>query len=217
MASKESYERGIYNLREGGIYCITDEDSSRGISNIEVVEEMLASGIRIIQYRAKDKTAREKYSQCLAIRNLTKAADCTFIVDDDVEIAMMVEADGIHVGQTDLPVDDVRRYVGADMILGLSTHEPSQALDAIAVGADYIGVGPIFPTKTKKNVCDPVGLTYLDYVVKNIDLPFVAIGGIKAHNLTSVIEHGAKTISLVTEITAAEDIPLTIKNLYKMF
>ena len=112
---------------------------------------ILASELYNTELRIKQLV--KKYIHCLAIRNLTKASDCTFIVDDVVEIAMMVDADGIHVGQTDLPVDDVRRYVGADMILGLSTHEHSQALDAIAVGADYIGGGPIFPTKTKKNVC----------------------------------------------------------------
>jgi thiamine-phosphate pyrophosphorylase len=120
---------------------------------------------------------------------------------------MMVGADGVHVGQDDLPPEKIRELVGQNMIIGLSTHSPEQAQKAAALGVvDYIGVGPIYATKTKKDVCQPVGLSYLDYVVKNIDLPFVAIGGIKEHNIKQVRQSGAKIICLVTDIVAAADI-----------
>jgi thiamine-phosphate pyrophosphorylase len=99
------------------------------------------------------------------------------------------------------------------MIIGLSTHSPEQAQEAIRLGADYIGVGPIYPTKTKKNVCAAVTLDYLDYVVKNVTLPYVAIGGIKLNNIEEVARHGAKCICLVTEIVGAEDIGAMVEKL----
>lgn len=188
------------------LYCITAAKYSKGRDNIQVVREMLAAGIKIIQYREKDKTLKEKYAECLEIRELTKAAGATFIVNDDLDLALLVKADGVHLGQDDLPVEKVRKLVGEDLIIGLSTHSPEQAEAAARQGVDYIGVGPIYPTFTKKDVCEPVGLEYLDYVVNNINLPFVAIGGIKEHNLAEVVAHGAKCVALVTEIVGADDI-----------
>ncbi|MDU2065982.1 MAG: thiamine phosphate synthase [Sporomusaceae bacterium] len=188
------------------LYGLTGEVYSQGRSNIAVVTAMLKAGIQIIQYREKEKKQRYKYEECRQIRALTQEYNATFIVNDDIEIAKLVKADGVHIGQEDLPIELVRQIVGPDMIIGLSTHSPQQAQDAVKRGADYIGVGPIFATKTKKDVCSPVGFDYLDYVVKEIDLPFVAIGGIKADNINQVTAHGAKCIALVTEIVGADDI-----------
>lgn len=188
------------------LYCITAEEHSRGRSNIEVVEEMIAAGIKIIQYREKGKTRLQKYSDCSKIREMTEMAGVTFIINDDIDIALSVGADGIHLGQDDLPVEKAREIAGEEMIIGLSTHSPTQALDAVKRGADYIGVGPIFKTFTKKDVCDPVGLEYLEFVVQNIEIPFVAIGGIKQHNIHEVSSKGARCIALVTEIVGAENI-----------
>ncbi|HOJ78785.1 MAG TPA: thiamine phosphate synthase [Bacillota bacterium] len=195
------------------LYCITASEYSKGRDNLQVVREMLAAGVQIIQYREKEKTSKDKYTECLKIRELTEAAGVTFIVNDDVDLALLVKADGIHLGQDDLPVDKVRGLVGDSMIIGLSTHSPEQAEAAVRQGVDYIGVGPIYKTFTKKDVCDPVGLGYLDYVVNNIKLPFVAIGGIKEHNLADVIAHGAKCVALVTEIVGADDIAQKIVKL----
>lgn len=200
----------------GDIYCLTAEEHSLGRSNIEVVKAMLDAGITIIQYREKDKKMRYKYEECLKIRELTTAANATFIINDDIELAKLVAADGIHIGQEDLPLDKVRQLVGSEMIIGLSTHSPMQAESAVSQGADYIGVGPIFKTNTKKDVCDPVGLEYLDYVVNNISIPFVAIGGIKESNIAQVAKHGAKCIALVTEIVGAQDIGKKINNIRKI-
>lgn len=188
------------------LYCITAEEHSRGRCNTEIVEEMLAAGVKIVQYREKEKKLGLKYEECLKIREMTRAAGATFIVNDDIDIARLVKADGVHIGQEDLPIEKVRELVGEDMIIGLSTHSPAQARDAVARGADYIGVGPIYKTYTKKDVCDPVGLEYLEYVAANIDIPFVAIGGIKEHNLQEVVARGARTVALVTEVVGAESI-----------
>ncbi|RJQ83630.1 MAG: thiamine phosphate synthase [Desulfobacteraceae bacterium] len=198
-----------------GIYGITAEKFSRGRSNIEVVQAMIAGGIKIIQYREKrpDKSHRQMLSECRRIRDLTRAAGVLFIVNDYVDIALLAEADGVHVGQDDLPVADVRRLLGPHKLIGLSTHAIAQARQAVAEGADYIGVGPIFATLTKEDVVDPVGLEYLHTAVRDIDLPIAAIGGIKAHNIAEVARHGAKTICLVTEIVEAEDIAARVRSL----
>ena len=194
------------NILKGKLYCLTAEKFSRGRSNLEVVKEMLAAGVKIIQYREKDKEMGEKYEECLQLRAMTKEADATFIINDDVDLALAVEADGVHIGQKDLPVKVVRNLLKPEMIIGLSTHSPDQAQAAVKAGADYIGVGPIFATNTKKDVCAPVGLEYLSYVVNNLEIPHVAIGGIKEHNVEQVIKVGAETVAMVTEIVGAEDI-----------
>ncbi len=193
-----------------GLYCITGEAFSRGRINAHVVREMIAAGVKIIQYREKEKSGRDKYRECREIRKMTEDAGVVFIVNDDVDIAVMAKADGVHIGQDDLPIEEVRKLVGGDMIIGLSTHAPEQAREALAKGADYIGVGPIFRTFTKSDVCEPVGLEYLDYVVAACSIPFVAIGGIKEHNIAEVAAHGARLICAVTEILEADDIRQTI-------
>ena len=200
-----------------GIYCITAEEFSRGRKNIEVVREMIRGGASVIQYREKEnKTIREKYLECLEIRKMTRDAGVLFLVNDAIDIAILTEADGVHAGQDDLPLTEIRKLIGPDFIIGLSTHSPQQAQQAMKDGADYIGIGPIFKTVTKKNVCEPVGLEYLDYTVQNIRLPFVAIGGIKSNNIKEVIRRGAKTVSLVTEITEAGDIAGMVRKLREM-
>jgi len=206
----------VNDLREifqTDIYALTGEEFSRGRSNVEVVADLIAAGIKIIQYREKTKNLRRQYQECLEIRRLTRAAGVTFIVNDQVDLALLVAADGVHLGQDDLPPEAVRRLVGPEIIIGLSTHSPKQAREALQSGVDYIGVGPIFSTHTKKDVVDPVGLSYLDYVAQNIALPFVAIGGIKEHNIRQVRRHGARCIAMVTEILEAEDIVAKVKTL----
>lgn len=191
---------------ETSLYALTDDALSLGRPVLDVARALLDSGIKILQYREKDKKAGKMLEECLALRRLTREAGACFIVNDHVDIAMLCEADGVHVGQDDLPVQAVRQLVGPDMIIGLSTHSPEQARAAVAAGADYIGVGPIYATQTKKDVCAPVTLDYLDWVVANITLPFVAIGGIKRHNIGEVTRHGARCCALVSELVGAPDI-----------
>lgn len=198
-----------------GIYGITAEKFSMGRTNVEVAHCMIDGGVRIIQYREKRpyKSFAQILEECRQIRKLTQDRGVAFIVNDYVDIALLSDADGVHVGQDDLPVADVRQLVGRDKIIGCSTHSPEQARQAVTDGADYIGVGPIFATETKEDVCAPVGLAYLEYVVENLSIPFVAIGGIKAHNIEKVVRRGARTICLVTEIVGAQDIAATARQL----
>jgi thiamine-phosphate pyrophosphorylase len=195
------------------IYAIIDGTFSMGRSVREITECLLRAGVRIIQYREKDKKAGEMLKECRQIREATRDAGACFLVNDYVDIAILSDADGVHIGQDDLPVAEVRRLLGPERIIGLSTHSPQQAAQAIAAKADYIGVGPLFATQTKKDVCEPVGLSYLDYIVNNVAIPFVAIGGIKRHNIADVVRHGAELCCLVSEILEAEDMEQRIREI----
>lgn len=226
----ESHRFSLYTLEKrvldllrpklpGGIYGILGEQFSCGRTNARTARAMADAGIDIIQYREKlnFKTRKQMYEECREIRKITKDAGIFFIVNDFPDIAISVGADGIHSGQDDLPAPELKK-LAPDMMVGISTHSPQQAETAVAQGADYIGAGPIFATWTKEDVCDPVGLSYLEYVARNINIPFVAIGGIKLHNLEEVLSRGARTICLVTEITGADSIGdriREIRNLYR--
>ena len=206
-------------LLPDGIYGILAEKFSRGRDNVTVARLMAEGGIDLIQYREKrhEKSMKEMYEECLAIRAITRQAGIPFIINDFTDLALMVNADGIHVGQDDLPVTALRDLVGEQMIIGCSTHSPDEAEKAVKDGADYIGVGPVFATQTKEDVCDAVGFSYLNHVATCHTLPFVAIGGIKKENLASVVEQGARCVCLVTEIVGAEDIPATIREIKKIY
>ncbi|WP_427340156.1 thiamine phosphate synthase [Caloranaerobacter sp. DY30410] len=197
------------------IYGITAEEFSLGRTNIQVVEEMIKAGIKIIQYREKEKSKLEKYNECKAIRKLTKDSGVTFIVNDDVDIAIAVEADGIHLGQDDMPIEEVRKIAG-NMIIGLSTHNIEQAKTAVKKGADYIGVGPIFNTTTKKNVEKSEGLKYLKWVSENIPIPYVAIGGIKESNIIEVKKYGGKCFAMISEIVGSPNIVKKVESIRKL-
>ena len=200
-------------LKNTTIYGMTAETFSYSGDNIYDVGKMLEAGVNVIQYREKEKSGIEMYRQCVKIREMTADAGALLIIDDFTDLALAVGADGVHIGQEDMPIEAVRAISPDNFIIGLSTHSPEQALDAIKRGADYIGVGPIYETHTKKNVCAPVGLEYLDFVVQNTDIPFVAIGGIKEHNISEVFAHGAPCVCLVTDIVGSQDIPGKIRRL----
>lgn len=196
-----------------GIYAITAEPFSNGRSNLKVVREMIRGGASVVQYREKDnKTIREKIDECREIRKMTRDAGVLFIVDDFIDIALIVGADGVHAGQEDASVAEVRK-IAPGMIVGLSTHSREQYEAAAASKADYIGVGPVFRTSTKAKVCDPVGLEYVTFAAERNALPFVALGGVKEHNIRSVVQAGAGTVCLVTEIAGADDIASTVRRL----
>ena len=195
---------------EVDIYPVTCERLSAGRSNLEVLHAIIEGGARVIQLREKEYSGKDLYQLALQFREITSRAGVLLLINDHLDIAMAVAADGVHLGQDDLPLEKVRKLAGGEMFIGLSTHSPAQAEAAVRLGVDYIGVGPIFATNTKKDVCDPVGLEYLDYVVRNIRLPFVAIGGIKEHNIAEVYRRGARCIALVTEIVGAPDIGVKV-------
>lgn len=205
---------GMEHFINTPIYTITAESMSNGRDNIEVVGKMLQAGIKFIQYREKEKQGFDRYNECLKLRQMTCEAGAVFIIDDFVDLAMAVDADGVHIGQTDLPPQVVRRLIGDDKIIGLSTHGEAQLQKANELGdiIDYIGVGPVFATQTKKTAT-PVGFSYVEYAVRNSKYPFVAIGGIKEHNICDVAAHGAKTFAIVSEIVGADDIVAKIKSI----
>lgn len=210
-------EKRIFSstLPDTCIYGITGEKFSKGRTNIEVVREMIESGIKIIQYREKDKSKKEKYEECKIIREMTKKANVTFVVNDDMDIAMLVQADGIHVGQDDIPIEEIKK-IAPNMIVGVSTHNKEQAIEAVEKGADYIGVGPIFDTSTKENVEKSEGLKYLKWVSENINIPYVAIGGIKKENILDAKIHGGKCFAMISELVGSlniDEIVLSIKKI----
>ncbi|MDR3306072.1 MAG: thiamine phosphate synthase [Endomicrobium sp.] len=194
-----------------GLYAITAENFSNGRDNITVVKEMLDAGIKTLQYRDKYKTKLEKFNQCETIRKLTLDYNVFFVVNDDIDIALAVESDGLHLGQDDLPIVKARSIVGDNMAIGVSTHSSAQALEAQEQGVDYIGVGPIFKTFTKDNVCATVGIEYLKYCVKNIKVHKVAVGGIKLSNIEQICKFYPDSICMVTEITASPNIKNTVR------
>ncbi|MCG8619210.1 MAG: thiamine phosphate synthase [Desulfobacterales bacterium] len=197
-----------------GIYGILGEAFSLGRSNVETAQLLVDGGIDVLQYREKahKKDRADMLAECREIRKITADAGVPFIVNDFLDIALLVDADGVHVGQEDLPVTEVKR-LAPELMVGCSTHSPEQAARAVAEGADYIGVGPIFTTQTKEDVCDAVGFEYLEHVAANHTIPFVAIGGIKRHNIKEVAKRGASTICLVTEIIGAENIKERIQEI----
>jgi thiamine-phosphate pyrophosphorylase len=130
------------------LYCITSRELSLGRDNIAVVREFMEAGIKIVQYREKERKMGVMLEECLAIRRLTREAGALFIVNDHVDLALLSDADGVHVGQEDLPPAAARALLGPEKIVGLSTHSPEQARAAVAAGVDYLGVGTICPTST---------------------------------------------------------------------
>ena len=203
-------------FKEFPIYGITAEAMSNGRDNMTVVKAMLEAGIKFIQYREKEKTGLARYEECLKLKKLTAEYGAAFIIDDFVDLAIAVDADGVHIGQDDLPVPAVRKLLGPDKIIGLSTHSPEQLEKAneIADLIDYIGCGPVYATNTKKTAV-PVGLEYVKYATEHAKMPFVAIGGIKEHNIHEVYNAGATTIAVVSDITSADDIVDKISKLAK--
>lgn len=192
-------------MKDFRLYAITGEQFHPGRSMLEVMEEAIKGGVDIIQLRDKSGDKAVITEKAKALRELTRKYGVTFIINDYIDIAMEVDADGIHLGQGDVPLLEARKMVG-DKIIGISTHAIAEAILAEQQGADYIGVGPIYPTATKVDVVDPVTIAYVREVVKAISIPFVAIGGIKLHNVDDVIQAGATRICAVSEIVGSEDV-----------
>ncbi|MGG4144967.1 thiamine phosphate synthase [Paenibacillus algorifonticola] len=198
-------------MKDFRLYAITGEEFHPGRDLIEVMEEAIYGGVDIIQLRDKSGDKPAILEKAWALRELTRKHGVTFIVNDYIDIAMEVDADGIHLGQGDVPLVEARKLVG-DKIIGISTHAIEEALLAEEQGADYIGVGPVFPTKTKVDVVDPVTVEYVREVAEKVKIPFVAIGGIKLRNVDEVIAAGATRICAVSEIVGSSDISGTCRS-----
>ncbi|WP_096439904.1 thiamine phosphate synthase [Alteribacter populi] len=203
-------------MREFNLYAITGEEFHAGRELIEVMEEAIHGGVDIIQLRDKTSSKVDVLEKAKKLRRLTKDHDVLFIINDHIDVALAVNADGIHLGQDDLPLSEARKIVGPDMIIGISTHHIDEARKAEAGGADYIGVGPIFPTNSKVDVVEPVTTSYIQQVTAEIDIPYVAIGGIKLHNVDQVLDAGATRLCMISEIVGADDIKGTCSTFKKL-
>jgi thiamine-phosphate pyrophosphorylase len=182
------------------LYAIADpsQTSRRAIS--AVVEDMLAAGIRIVQLRVKDRPGNEFFRMAVTVRALTSNVECLLIINDRLDIAQAVNADGVHLGQEDLPLAAARRLLG-DKIIGISTHSLEQAQEAEQQGADYIGFGPLFGTGTKNTGYQPRGLSMLSRVRQAVRIPIVAIGGIAGDNVASVWANGADGAAMISYLS----------------
>jgi thiamine-phosphate pyrophosphorylase len=187
------------------VYVIADATRARGRSHLEIAEAAIRGGATVIQLRMKDEPARRMVETARRLATLCQTAGVTFIVNDRVDVAMIVAADGVHVGQDDLPAEDVRRLVGGGILLGVSAATVQEARAAESAGADYIGVGAIYATATKADAGAPVGLARIRDLRRAVGLPLVAIGGITADNAAKVITAGAQGVAVVSGVTLAED------------
>lgn len=199
---KEKYNQ--IKIESKYLYLVTNSDKFETEDNfLDAVASALQGGVDILQLREKNKPANEILSLGKKIKQLCMQYDTTFIVNDRIDIAAILEADGVHLGQDDLDVKSAREILGTNAIVGVSTHAPEQALKAVTDGADYIGVGPVFATPTKEGRI-PVGLDYVKWVSENITIPAFAIGGIDLDNCSKVFDAGLKRISVVRAIINAD-------------
>jgi thiamine-phosphate pyrophosphorylase len=181
-----------------GLCFITDRDSCR-LSCLEMAGIALDCGVRWIQYRDKGRSRLGLFRTAYRLRQLTRRYDAFLIVNDYADIAASVDADGVHLGQEDLPVGEARKVMGAGKIVGVSTHSIAEAMRAEAEGADYIGFGPVFPTRTKA-AGRPRGLDMLGEVRRAVRIPVVAIGGIGREDLEPVFGAGASAVAAASAI-----------------
>ena len=188
-----------------GIYGITGDNFSNGRSNYFCVEEMIKGGIKIVQYRAKTKDTREKVKEAREIRELCRKNGVIFIVNDNVDIALLVDADGVHIGQSDIDAMSIRKLIGEDKIIGVSARNVEEAKIAKENGADYLGIGAMFSTPTK-NDAKEVSFETLRQITEKVNLPFVLIGGITLDNVDKLKQFNPDGYALVSGILAVDDI-----------
>ncbi len=197
------------------LYLVTD-DSSDEKKFLNTIEESIKGGVKVVQIREKTADTLTFYNLALEVKKITDKYDIPLIINDRVDIALAIDADGVHVGQSDLPCDITRKLIGESKILGISASKISEAKKAQKEGADYIGAGAIFPTATKDDA-PSVTKDELRDIVESIDIPVVAIGGIKLSNVDEIKDCGIKGISVVSEIMDSNDPKKTSEELLEIF
>jgi thiamine-phosphate pyrophosphorylase len=196
------HEERMQKFRAAGIYLVTSAVMSAGRTTPDIIRAALSGGIRLIQLREKDVSPVELTKLAREARKLTADAGALLIINDSVDIAMTVGADGVHLGQDDFAVKEARR-LAPDLIIGASTHSVEEAIKAQNDGASYINIGPLFPTNTKKWDAEFLGVDGLKRIAAVTKIPFTVMGGIKKKHIPELRSAGARTIAVVTEITAA--------------
>lgn len=195
------------------LYIITDQRISHGKTHFEVAEAVLAGGATVLQFRDKEMDETEAIAVCRNINKLTKKKGIPFIINDRIEVAKVIGADGVHLGQKDAPFDFARKILGKDKIIGISVETVEQAIRATEGGADYLGVGPIYSTATKVDAGEPLGLARIREIKKAVNLPVVAIGGINENNLEEVLKVGADGVAIISAVVGAPDITQACRKL----
>jgi len=198
-----------------GLYVVTERWQNRG--HVDVVRAAIAGGAKTIQLRDKEMCVRDLLSTAHEIRELSAASGVVFLVNDRLDVALAAQADGVHLGQSDLPVGAARRalrgYERRRFIVGVSVASVEDARQAVADGADYLAVSPVFATSTKPDVGDAVGLPRLTAIRSAVSLPLVGIGGISADNVADVIRAGADGAAVVSAVTRADDMEAAARKL----
>jgi len=193
-------------------YPVVTQKFCNGRKSLDILKELVDAGIKIVQLREKEMSKRELFNLGEKYRKITEDNDMLFIMNDHIDIAMAVSADGVHLGQKDFPFEKVRD-IDQNLIVGVSTHNLDEILQAQKFGISYINVGPIFSTQTKEVGVPSVGLNNLAQWLPYIKIPFTVMGGIKKSNLVSLYELGVYRTAMVTEITQSSDIKKTIQEM----
>lgn len=200
MWERLTMELNKFRLTDKKLYLVTNSDNfDTDEEFLDAVASALKGGVQIVQLREKSSPASRIIELGRKIRELCSIYNALFIVNDRIDIAKIIEADGVHLGQDDIDIKYAREILGSNFIVGVSTHAPEQAIKAQQDGADYIGVGPVFETPTKHGR-QAVGLAYVNWVAEHINIPFFAIGGIDLDNVNDVVNAGASRIAVVRAI-----------------
>ena len=195
------------------LYLVTDRGLSRGRSTLDIVQAAVAGGVTCVQLREKECSTLEFIEQALAIKNFLKTRGVPLIINDRLDVALAVEADGVHLGQSDMPLEMAQKIAGPSMLVGISAESVQDAVAAEEGGADYLGVSPIYATPTKTDTAPPLELEGLREIRKRVKIPLVAIGGLNKSNTAEVIRNGADGVAVVSAIIAADDPETAAMNL----
>ena len=189
------------------LYVVTDPFLSGSLPLRAMVEQAISGGAVCIQLRDKKSSSGELFNTAIELIGVTKKHHVPLIINDRLDIALAIKADGVHLGQEDIPAQAARRIMPPEMILGVSVDSVPQALEAQEAGASYLGVGSIFATATKPDAGYPIGLNTLSEICLHVDIPVVGIGGIHADNAGLVIKAGAQGVAVVSCVVGADDVP----------
>lgn len=187
------------------LYLVTDRGMAGGRATLEIISAAVNGGVTVVQLREKDCSTRDFIEQVLTIKEFLKTRGVPLIINDRVDVAQAVNADGVHLGQTDMPLEMAKDILGESMITGISAESLQDAIEAEKGGADYLGVSPIYATPTKTDTAPPLGLEGLREIRKAVRLPLVGIGGLNQDNAADVIRNGADGVAVVSAIVAASD------------
>ena len=196
------------------LYPVTDQALSLGRTDLEVLDGLIAGGARIVQLREKHLSKKDFYYLAQEFREKTASAGMLLIINDHIDVALACGADGVHLGQDDLPLEAARK-IAPELVIGISTHNLEEALLAQKQGADYINIGPIFATKTKEVSIEPLGPEAIKKIAPKVNIAFTVMGGINSSNIDKILQAGAKRIAVVTAVTKASDISQAVRELRK--